>query len=88
MIYKIFAATPLIIQFFNIRLHLHHKPQGYVLSHNNILKSMAMNDKAICMWAKCEVRDGYGGDHKIPVTPNGGITKLDTRMIGGITKIP
>ena len=26
MIYKIFAATPLIIHFFNIKLHLLHKP--------------------------------------------------------------
>ena len=33
-------------------------------------------------------RCGYGGDHKIPITPNGGIAKLDTRMTGGITKIP
>ena len=47
---------------------------------------MAMTDKAICVWAKCEVR--VWGDHKIPVMPNAGITKLDAHMIGGITKIP
>ncbi len=43
-----------------------------------------MTDKAICMWAECEMR--VWGDHKISVTPNGGIAKLYTRMIGGITK--
>ncbi len=29
----------------------------------------------------------WGGDHKIPVTPHGGIAKLYTRIIGVITKI-
>ncbi len=45
-----------------------------------------MTDKAICMWAKCEVRRGYGGTTKYQSRQMGGIAKLDTRMIGGSQK--
>ncbi len=47
------------------------RPGGARVStgHSHILKSRAMTDKVLCMYAKCGLE--VLGDLKVPVMPNG-----------------